>query len=1188
MSRRRAAPGATQAPARCVLLYDEQDVEDQFRLAARGELSRADIVEILRGLRLARRDQDGCVVLTAGELLRDGELRVGFDAAESDADTRVRTAIAWLERAGFVERNENRTRVFQGRPAVRDLDEARARIDALGVSAACRDRWLAVLEALLQCGPDETMTADDLAMLQCFRDPQGQPNGPRAAWDRGETAGQRVLRTLHDLAEAGLLHGGPQLSAFLRYKVRNPSTQILGQVCAVERAMLAALREEAPDADDRGWYPLSIRRLNQRLRDGGTDSNPELLRGLLGSLARDGRGLAANRGSLEFRQLERDQYLVRLHRDWAQLAETASRRQAVAGAILKALIAKIPAEAQPSAEVLVGFGTDELTAALQGDLVSGGNLKDPLAAVERGLLFLHEHGVIVLQGGVAVFRQAMTIRILPEAKGKRYSKGHFAPLAQHYGERIFQIHVMDAYARLGLEKVAQAIGLVGAYFTLDRQAFVRRYFPDRREVLERATTADSFRRIVDALDNPEQIAIVAAEAEANRLILAGPGSGKTRVIVHRCAYLLRVLRVDPRSILILCYNRSAALELRRRLAALVDADARGVAIQTYHGFAMRLTGASFAERAARGDAANGQADFEGLIQSAIDLLEGRAEWPGVEPDTLRERLLAGYRHILVDEYQDIDAAQYRMVRAIVGLAQDGPSNGDRVANRDPEAEPARLALLAVGDDDQNIYAFRGASVEFIRQFETDYRAQIHHLVENYRSTAHICACANALIAYNRDRMKTGHPIRVDRRRRHDPPGGRWESLDPHGRGRVEVLEVPEPGRQAAALVDRIQRLRALGDADWSDFAVLAFRHDALLPVRALCEAQGIPVAWRGELPPLHRVREIAAFLDRLAGLGHTPVAADGLSDWLPGEETPWRRVLSDLIADWRGEAGDTPVAATRCLEFCYETLGEQRRDSTLGQGVVLATLHGAKGLEFPHVSIADGPGGRADPEEQRRLYYVGITRARETLALGRLPGGGNPPPELLDGDWLLRSSPELQTPAAEVLGRRYDLLTPADIDLGFAGRRSPGTRSMRALRPCPPAHRFSSARTARRSCCVQESAARSPGSPAAPRPSGYRGSTPSRPPGLSSGCGGGARTEGTTTGTPAAARAGNTRWWRSCGVPTPRKAPNRRPDRPAARVCTPGKATNAAEAAASALLSMGRFVPLSADAPGLFTAPRLG
>jgi len=197
-------------------------------------------------------------------------------------------------------------------------------------------------------------------------------------------------------------------------------------------------------------------------------------------------------------------------------------------------------------------------------------------------MFLHEQGAIVLQSGLAVFRQAMTIRLLPEAQGRRYTKAQHEPLAQHYGERVFQIHVMDEYARLGAEKIRQALGLVSAYFTLDKTSFVRRFFADRRDILDRATTAESFRRIVDALGNPAQVEIVAAPEEGNRLVLAGPGSGKTRVVVHRCAYLLRVLRVDPRGILLISFNRNAALELRRRLAALVGDDARGVTIQTYH------------------------------------------------------------------------------------------------------------------------------------------------------------------------------------------------------------------------------------------------------------------------------------------------------------------------------------------------------------------------------------------------------------------------------------------------------------------------------------------------------------------------------------------------------------------------------------------------------------------------------
>ncbi len=1011
--------GRDRNPALCVLLYDEQDVERQFQMEALSELSRQDIAEILRGLRRARRGEADTVVLTSGELLRDEDLRLGFDSEDHQADTRVRVAVAWLERAGLVERNENRTRIFQGRPAVASLEEARRRIADLGLSAEQKGRWMAVLEALINADPDEGFTADELARLSVFKRVEGKP----ATWDTGETASLRVLRTLHDMANAGLLHQGPQLSAFLRHKVRNNSGQILRRVCELELAMLGALRLESPDAEAGAWQSLSLRRLNQRLLDEGRDSNPETLRNLLSSLARDGRGLAGDRGSLEFRQTERDHYLVRLHRDWSALTATAERRQAVAGVILTALIARLPPDAPAGAELLVSFGTDELTRALQADLTLAATLRDPLAAADRGLMFLHEQGAIVLQRGLAVFRQAMTLRMLPEGQRRGYSKAQYQPLAQHYGERIFQIHVMNEYARLGVERIRQALALITAYFTLDKVQFVKRFFADRREVLERATTAESFRKIVEALGNPDQIDVVAAPDEGNRLVLAGPGSGKTRVVVHRCAYLLRVRRVAPRGILVVCFNRSAALELRRRLLELVGDEARRLTVQTYHGLAMRLTGYSFAERLEGcGDLGP---DLESVIPRACDLLEGRAEVPGIEPDALRDRLMAGYRHILVDEYQDIDANQYRLISALAGRTR----------------EEGKLTLLAVGDDDQNIYGFRGANVEYIRRFREDYEAKVHYLVENYRSSGHIVAAANALIARNQDRMKTDRPIRIDRRRSAEPPGGPWESLDPLARGRVLVLETPDPGRQAAALVGRIQELRRLRDAPWSSFAVLGRTRSVLEPVRALCETAGIPVAWREELPPLHRVREIAAFLDRLKALGREALTAQELLSaegrCVSASETgnPWESVILDLVRTWSEEAGETAVPAAQILELCYETLAEQRRERVLGKGVLLSSLHGIKGLELPHVLIADGDWRHGQSgEEERRLFYVGMTRAKETLTLGLVAGSGNPWMDGLDGDWLVRLQPRIDAPPADVLARRYCLLGLADLDLGYAGR----------------------------------------------------------------------------------------------------------------------------------------------------------
>ena len=371
-------------------------------------------------------------------------------------------------------------------------------------------------------------------------------------------------------------------------------------------------------------------------------------------------------------------------------------------------------------------------AALKQDLVASSEVKDPLAAVERALNFLHEQKIITLQKGLAVFRSAMTIEVLPEAKGRKYNKGDFEPLSQHYSERIFQVHVINEYAKYGLEKISHALAFVVAYFSQDKTEFVKRYFADRQEILERATSQQSFQRIVGDLHNPEQMALVAGGEDDNVLILAGPGSGKTRVVVHRCAYLLRVKRVPARAILVLCFNRNAVTELRRRLFDLAGDDAKGVMVQTYHGLSLRLTGHAM-------DSQNQSTEnFADLIKEAIRLLKGEKTVLGFDADEIRDRLLAGYRYILVDEYQDIDTEQYQLISAIAGRTLDDDN---------------KLTILAVGDDDQNIYSFRGANIRFIRQFKDDYQAREHYLVENYRSSAHIIAAANALIQHNKDRMK---------------------------------------------------------------------------------------------------------------------------------------------------------------------------------------------------------------------------------------------------------------------------------------------------------------------------------------------------------------------------------------------------------------------------------------------------
>jgi ATP-dependent DNA helicase RecQ len=356
-------------------------------------------------------------------------------------------------------------------------------------------------------------------------------------------------------------------------------------------------------------------------------------------------------------------------------------------------------------------------------------------------------------------------------------------------------------------------------------------------------------------------------------------------------------------------------------------------------------------------------------------------------------------------------------------------------------------------------------VAYIRRFQEDYQARCHHLLDNYRSTAHIIAAANQLIARNRDRMKTRHAIRIDDGRRQDPPGGTWQTKDPVGQGRVQILRLADVSREASAIVDRLQRLKRL-DADlaWSSCAVLARTRQTLHAVRAACERRGVPVVralHRDRCPALHRVREVAVLLDQLESRRDEDAKASGLLRDCRLEEAggnPWQGFLARLLSDWQAETADRRVPVAHAIQFLYEALAEQRRDAMLGDGVFLSTVHAAKGTEFDHVIIPAGgwstPCDAATWEEERRLYYVAMTRARKTLCLlagDRLP---HPHAEALRGDFLAHE--EWAEPQADrdgsgpVAAYSYELLSLDEYDLGFAGARDsqhPIHRTLARLQP---------------------------------------------------------------------------------------------------------------------------------------------
>ena len=969
------------------------------------------------------------MVASPGEILTEDEAD-DFRRDSTTDDTRVRTAVAWLEEAKLLTREENRVKIFPSALRVASIQDAKDRLAGHKLEARYRDALVAVVETLINADPDEGISTDMLMEVS------GLPP-------------DRVTAALNDLEKLGLASNDTVMTAFVHVGVRRPSRRRLTEAADMEKRLIEMMRELAPDMNEGEQAPLNLRIAAQGLKDSGfPDARPEHVTRTLEGIARDGRGTGGAGGSVAVRKHATETVMVTLKRSWGSLAGMAQRRRAAAAALLDHLLGELPAGSRGN-DLLVTTTLGKLQQCINETLDADPQLqsdtKDERKLMERALLWMHEQEAIRLNRGLTVFRPAMTISLEAETRGFRQSD--FEELQHHYDRSVQQIHVMAEYADLGRDRLADALRLALEYFELGDEEFVRRWLGHRRSEMSRETTAESWHAIVESLNNPRQRALVADDREAtNVLVLAGPGSGKTRVLVHRIAYLVRCRRQDPRGILALAYNRHAAAEIRRRLRELIGDDARGVMVLTCHALAMRLVGASFSTAASNQPR---NEDIEAALKDTMrratallkgEQLEGEEADPDAAEDT-RTRLLAGFRWILVDEYQDIGPEAYELIAALTGRT---------VSDAD-----TRLTIFAVGDDDQNIYAFNGASPEFIRRFEQDYNAKTFPLVENYRSSGHIIDAANAVIAPAQPRMKTGHAIRRNDQRSNDPPGGDWQSLDPVSEGRAQILApAADPITQAQAAMAELTRLSSLAaDWDWARCAVIAREWSYLEPVRSICEQQNIPaqLANEGDLSVWH-LRETQALRQEAQRHGTALIGNRELKAWIDRQQPgPWVDLLTQALEEHELETGGAQVPAASFIEWLAEWCRDTRRRQ---RGLLLLTAHRAKGLEFDHVAVLDGGwdrrSRREDADAPRRLYYVAMTRAKQTLTLTRLQTAHPFHRPLNDNPSVLwRPQAALPAPTPQ-MSRRYRTLTLKDVDLGFAGRKPPNNRLHRSIKILKP------------------------------------------------------------------------------------------------------------------------------------------
>jgi DNA helicase II / ATP-dependent DNA helicase PcrA len=513
---------------------------------------------------------------------------------------------------------------------------------------------------------------------------------------------------------------------------------------------------------------------------------------------------------------------------------------------------------------------------------------------------------------------------------------------------------------------------------------------------------------LNELNEAQRRAVQAGEGAV--VIVAGPGTGKTKTLTARIAYLLAAGAAQPADILALTFTKKAAEEMRSRVQALTPL-ATKTTISTFHALCFELLGKELAfihdvqrmhivrslakPQALKGVTARELAlqisrvknlatddpelqkitaayDAELAKQGLIDfddlLVKTREKL--LQDETERRRLQQRFRYILVDEFQDTNLLQYELLQLLRG--------SDNV--------------FVIGDPNQSIYGFRGASGSIFEQFKQDFTDHTAvTLTVNYRSAPEIVRLSNAIFTEDT-------PLQA-----HKAAGGQVRAV----RVLNEYSEASWVLGVITAAIGGSDMLQGVSDDNRTlhrtlrDFAVLYRSRTAALAIQKAIEASGLPYQIVGEGSPYEqpRVQALIALLRMVAG------EEAELEGFTASEVT----AIKSLLADMEGASPSVLAARLAALLGFEQSPGIQQcinmlvRFTTVAEAVAyfnhiaetgfydpdaevitLLTVHAAKGLEFPYVFLTGAEEGilpheRADVHEERRLFYVAVTRAREML-----------------------------------------------------------------------------------------------------------------------------------------------------------------------------------------------------------------
>lgn len=872
-----------QMQADCYVLYSDSDLDKHFILLNQTKLSISEIQQVWKAIKdlTAKRDQVSCSPL-------DIARQAGWGEEVHDVETRIRAAIAALEEAGFIQRGSNSPHVFATGIAVKNMDEARRRLmQSQLFDDSSREEAAQIIKSLISArATAEGRGAEAESRVDYLADILGMSKAT-------------VIRNINLMRQDGLLADSRDMQAWVS---KSTSLRNLDAVLRLEQFLLQRFVEES--------RRFNYKELNEEaLKEGLSYSNVKRLRMLLHFLSLKGYIHKQEHGVTESAS-------IRLQASAEVTKARYERRMGICRFVVETLNARRDPEKEPS---LVNFSLVELLKQYQSasqQSMFADNEIPTIADIEETLLYLTKTELMKIEGGFLVIYNTMQIGRLVDRR-TRYGKEQYRLLDEFYKQRIRQIHIVGEYANLMVRDYDAALRFVSEYFTMDFRKFVNKYFKEeRRAQIDRNITPAKYKKLFGSLSD-RQREIINDQQSKYIVVAAGPGSGKTRVLVHKLASLLLLEDVKHEQLLMLTFSRAAATEFKKRLIELVGGAAHFVEIKTFHSYSFDLMGKQ------------GNLEEAGdVVRHAAEMIE-RGE---VEASKIAKSVL------VIDEAQDMGADDFRLVQALMRHNEE-------------------MRVIAVGDDDQNIYAFRGSDSSYMQSLVRNEGAKLYEMTENYRSVRAIVDCANRFVQRIPNRMKHIPIVSVSNEQGHveAPSNFRFSAFNVQFEGTTAVLT-----RTNEETLQVAYELEQLGIHTTVAQSMGGFRFCNLAEVRYF-------------LKQLAASDEISISQERWHEAKSRTVSTYATSKCLD--------VMRHFFADF--EATHKVYYRSDLQEFILESNIEDFI-AVDGKSVFVSTIHRAKGREFDTVYLMSAVPDNSNVENMRS-YYVGLTRAKRNLYLLQQP-----------------------------------------------------------------------------------------------------------------------------------------------------------------------------------------------------------